>query len=179
MIQRAGRMFECSPVAARGAQQPRKGVVRLFGAAAVCTALWLTLLAPGTALAAKSACTAGGQGYYCFWSGISYTGTAYGFGPGIGNAKWDQWTSAAPGLNKAASEYNYRDTYVTWVATTTNYQQYGGHQACLFPGEEDDNLQTLGYPPNGATTAYQSIRGFYMSGSRTSCDISSVWYAVS
>jgi Peptidase inhibitor family I36 len=124
-------------------------------------------MSAGSASAAKQDCdTIYGEGTICFWHNVGYTGTLWASNTRMG-IQLNQWQSAGAAMNNIASLWNHRNVYVSWVATTQNYQAYGGYQACLPTEWAASDLFYEEYP--GGPSALWRIRGYYMSGTRTSC----------
>jgi hypothetical protein len=137
-------------------------------AALAVTVTGALLASAGSASAAKQDCdTIYGEGTICFWSNTGYTGTLWAANAKMG-IQLNQWQSAGAAMNNIASMWNHRNVYVSWVATTQNYQAYGGSQACLPTEWASSDLGFERYPGT-SITAFDRIRGYYLSGTRTSC----------
>jgi hypothetical protein len=112
--------------------------------------------------AAQSQCSGSST---CIWYGFGYSGTEAQWTNGT--VPYDAWS--ARNSAQAGSLYNNRATWVSWIASTTNYQALGGYEACLPVGYDNPNITEYGYPPSYSVGALNNIRGVLLSGSRTTC----------
>lgn len=118
---------------------------------------------PAQSMASQAQCS--DQGAACIWTGTGFSGVIYQYP--YNPSTNDTWIGRSTRL--AASLWNYRSVWVSWIASTTDFDTGGGSEACLPINYERTNLSGWYYPVGAYDTAYNNLRGVFLSTKRTSC----------
>lgn len=125
------------------------------------------------ASAAGPPATCSPEGTLCIYEQTGYSGGYDDYT--YSNSTKDKWLGRMSSF--AASIYNYRNDYRTWISNYTGGPPAGGQQACLIPGPNGFGFQSTDlygiYYSTGSgantQTIYNNLRGYYLSSSSASC----------
>jgi hypothetical protein len=125
------------------------------------------------ARAAGPPATCSPEGTLCIYEQTGYSGGYDDYTYGSSNK--NKWVGRMSSF--AASIYNYRNDYRTWISNYTGGPPAGGQQACLVPGANGYGFQSTDlygiYYSTGSgantQTIYKNLRGYYLSSSSASC----------